>query len=308
MTTTNRVLEGARWSSAVMCSRMASYQALGVEGDPHPEHVERRFGRGRRIGEAMAAEIIETLAAQGRHAVAEHEVPWPGDDPVAVGHVDIYEVDANHPIEVVSTEGCSLPPNKARQVAGYAVSLGSDRASVVSVDPKSGESRVYPINVEAFRPEVERIQGEVVAAIRDGVIPDRFEGSHPGAYPCAECPFLVGCMADYTPPPAGTLPGRGADLMRLLELDTLIRSTPRGDHVLEYEAERDEIRESLRGLMSSGEVYIEDGVQVKRTEVSGRRSFAFAAAEAAGYEIPESMRPFITEGKGFDKWTVKELR
>ena len=303
-----RVLEGARWSSAVMCSRMAAYQALGVDGEPHPEHIERRFGRGRRIGEAMASEIIDTLAAQGRHAVAEHEVPWPADDPVATGHVDIYEVDANHPIEVVSTEGCTLPANKAKQVAGYAISLGSERASVVSVDPKSGESRVYPINVEAFRPEVERIQGEVVSALRDGAIPDRFDGAHPGAYPCAECPFLVGCMSDYTPPPAGRLPGFGDDLLRLVELDGLIRSTPRGDHVIEYEKERDEIRDSLRGLMTSGEVYIEEGVQVKRTEVSGRRSFSFAAAEAAGYEIPESMRPFVSEGKSFDKWTIREVR
>lgn len=291
-----------------MCPRMAAYQALGVEGEPHTEETERRFGRGRRIGEAMAAEIISTLESQGRIAWAEHEVPWPAADPIGIGHVDVYIAgDENIPVEVVSTKGCELPPNKARQVSGYAINLGATEARVVSVDPQTGDERVYPINVEAFRDEVENIERQVVSAVRDGVIPDRIESAHPGAWPCQGCQFAIRCFTDWTPPPAGRLPDAEDDLLRLVELERLIRQTPRGDHVIEYESERDEIRERLRGLMEPGTDYIEGGVRVRRTEVSGRRTFSFSAAEAAGFKIPESLEPFISQGKGHDKWTIREV-
>lgn len=302
-----RALTGPRWSSAVQCSRMAAYQAIGVEGDPPSEETERRFSRGRRIGEAMANEIIATLAEQGREAVAEHEVPWPVGDPIGVGHVDVYVPAENYPIEVVSTEGCVLPPNKALQVAGYAKNLGADRAAVVSVDPKTGDERVYPINVEAFRDEVDRIEADVVRAAMITSLPPRFDGASPGAWPCRECPFLMGCMRDYTPPPAGRLPGLEDDVLRLADLERLIKQTPRGDHVAEYEAERETIRERLRGVMQPGLDYIENGVRVRRTEVNGRRSFSFSAAEAAGYALPADLMPFVTEGKPSERWLVREI-
>jgi len=286
---------------------MAAYQALDVEGEPYSEETLRRFGRGTRIGQAMAAEIIEGLAAQGREAVAEYEVPWPKDDPISVGHIDVYVPAENYPIEVVSTEGCTLPPNKARQVAGYALNLGAEKAAVVSVDPKTGEDRVYPINVESFRAEVEAIEDAVVSAMRGGPLPERFDGAHPGAFPCSQCPFLVGCFANWEPPPAGRLPGCEDDLQRLADLEREIKRTPRGDHVLELEAERDEIRQKLRGLMEPGQDYIEAGVRVRRTEVNGRRSFSFSAAEAAGFALPADLLPFISEGKPSDRWTVREL-
>lgn len=304
MTTTERTLTGPRASSAVLCARMAAYQGLDVEVVPYPDETLRRFARGIRLGQVMGHEIIETLAINGREAVLEHEVPWPADDPIGVGHVDVYEVAANHPIEVVSTEGCALPPNKAKQVAWYALSLGSEKASVVSVDPKSGESRVYPVNVEAFRAEIEAIQESIVLAMRGGPLPERFEGSSPAAWPCFECPFRVGCFADWTPPPAGRLPGMGDDLVRLADLTAQIARLKKAD---DLESERDEIRERIAPLMEPGEDYIEGGVKVRRTQVAGRRSFSFSAMEAAGYSLPPDLAEFVTDGKPFDKWTVREL-
>lgn len=313
---TTNTLTGARWSSATQCPRMSAYQALGVEGEPHSLETEQRFGRGRRIGQAMAQEVIETLTEIGRQAVPEYEVPW-GPGGIWTGHVDVMEVDerlgAIAAIEVVSTEGAVLPPNKARQVAAYSIFSGRANfdqepdAFVLSVDPKTGDQRTYPINVGSFREEVEAIERAVVTAYEGGPLPDRFDGASPGSWPCRECQFRLGCMADYQPPPAGRLPGRQDDFLRLAELDGLIKSTPRGDHVIEYEAERDQLREFLAGLMEPGTDYIEGGVRLRRTEVKGRRSFDFTAAENAGWSLPDDIDPFVKQTKGHNTWTLREV-
>lgn len=302
-------LTGARWSSAVVCAKQAAYQALDVEGEPYPEETLLRFGRGRRIGKAMAEEVIETLAAKGREGIPEYEVDW-GPEGVWTGHVDVMEIDDGEPvkpIEVVSQDGLTLPRRKALQVAGYAIFLDLPEASVLVVDRASDATKTYTFPFEPFRAEVEAIVEAVSDAYTGGTLPERFDGAAPGAWPCMECPWRVGCFDGYTPPPAGRLPGKGDRLARLVDLERAIKSTPRGDHVVELEAERDAIREELRGHMTPGEDYIEEGVKVRRTQVNGRRSFDFASAAAAGYEIPADLAQFVSGGKGFDKWTVREV-
>ena len=284
---------------------MAAYQGLEVEGDPYPEETLRRFGRGTRIGRAMAEEIVSTLEAKGRVAHAEVEIPWPADDPIGVGHADIDLPDEDTVVEVVSTEGCALPANKALQVAGYAINLGRSKARVLSVDPKTGEERVYPVNVEGFRERVEAVQAAIVAAMAGGPLPDRFDGAAPGAYPCFECPFRRGCFAEWTPPPAGRVPGFEEDFERLAEIERRSRESKR--EAAELESERDEIRERLAARMEPGQDYIEAGIRIRRTEVAGRRSLSFTAMEAAGYLLPADVAEFVTESKPHSRWTVKEL-
>lgn len=303
--TTDLMLTGPRWSSAVVCPRMAAYQGLGVEGDPYPEDVLRRFGRGRRIGRAMAEEVAATLGAQGRQAILEREVPWPAADPVGTGHADIDIPDESTVIEVVSTEGCALPPHKARQVAGYAINLGREQARVLSVDPKTGDDKAYPVNVEAFRPVVERIEGQVAAAIHGGPLPDRFEGASPGGYPCMDCPFRRGCFHDWTPPPIGRLPEAGEDFQALLDIEREASKSKKLTAALERD--REEIRARLAGRMEDGMDYIEDGVRVRRTTVAGRRSLSLTAMEAAGFELTPQQQEFLSVGGGYDRWTVRAV-
>ena len=60
-------------------------------------------------------------------------------------------------------------------------------------------------------------------------------------------------------------------------------------------------------MMDPGQDYIEGGVKVRRTQVAGRRSLSLSAMEAAGYSLPPEIAEFVTEGKPFDKWTIKEV-
>jgi len=310
MTTETRNLTGPRWSQAVRCTRAASYQALAVEGLPYTEDTLRRFMRGTHVGRAMADTIVAEMAAQGRTALTEVECHWPPDDPIGVGHADLYLPDESTVIEVYSTTDTTFPRMKALQAVGYAVAIGASEAKVLVVNPSTYESRSYPVNVEMLRGEVEGLMAEVVSAVRDGVIPERLNGdpkANPGAFDCQDCPFRQTCWEGWEPPPTGSLPGCGDDLMRLVDLEREIKRTPRGDHVLELESERDEIRGRLRGLMEPGQDYIEAGVRVRRTEVNGRRSFSFSAAEAAGFALPADLLPFISEGKPSDRWTLREV-
>ncbi len=301
------VLTGVRWSTAVRCSRAAAYQAIGIEGEPYPESVERMFARGARIGRVMADEVVSTLAAQGRVAIPEREVPWPAADPIGIGHADIDIPADDTVVEVFSTAGGALDRVKVLQVTGYAINLGRSQAKVLAVDPSSGEETVYPVNVEGNRPVVERIEAEVVAAKVDGVIPDRLNGdtAHPGVFMCQTCPFRRTCYDGWTPPPAGRAPGHADDFERLLSIEREAKRVKKLG--AELEEERNEIRERLAGLLEDRTEYIEGGVQIKRTPVAGRRTMAFSDLEAAGYSLPPEVEAFVSTGKGYDRWTIKEL-
>lgn len=301
------MLSGVRWSTAVRCSRAAAYQALGVEALPYSPETERMFLRGTQLGRAMAESVAAGLEAQGRTALAEVECPWPREEPIGVGHADLHIPDESTVIEVYSTTDGSFPRMKALQGVGYALSLEAQQVKVLAVHPSSYEERVYPVNVEALRPEVEAIMAEVVGAVRDGVIPERLNGApnaHPGQFQCQDCPFRRTCWEGWQPPPAGRLPGMDEDLRRLAEVSDQLTRIKRAT---DLEAERDAIRERIAPMMEAGQDYIEGGVKVRRTQVAGRRSLSLSAMEAAGYSLPPEIAEFVTEGKPFDKWTVKEL-
>lgn len=301
---TGRALTGPRWSTAAtICTRQAAYHALGHEAEPWPEHVERRFLRGTRIGRVMAEEVAATLARQGREVILEHEAPWPAGDPVGVGHADLYE-PGHQVIEVVSSSDGSLPARKPLQAAGYAVHRGVDRAVVLVVNSTTNEERILPVNVEALRPEVERIERLMVRAVRDRVLPDRPRDLTPGGWPCMECPFRGPCNATYQAPPFARIPGADNDARRLLEIETEARRVRRLEKDLEQE--RAELRARLGARMEARTDYLVGGVRLRRTPVAGRRSLAFSELEAAGHQLPEHVAAFVSEGAAFDRWTVTE--
>jgi hypothetical protein len=308
------LVAGPRWStSATVCPRQAVYTALGVEGDPLPEHVERRFARGSRLGRMMGEEVASTLRARGKHVILEHEAPWPvwHPEPVGVGHADALVIeDTGEPeevIEIVSSRGAELPPRKPLQAAGYAIHRGVAKARILAVDPSTNEEAVYPINVEGLAPEVRAIEEAVVAGIESNGadLPDRVEET-PQAWPCMECQHARRCWDGWVPPPAGTLPGHEEDFVRLLQIETELKGIPRRP-VKELEAERNLIRERLAPLMQAGEDYIERGVKLRRSVVRGRRTLAFTDLENAGFTLPDDVLPFVKEGAPSNRWTIKEL-
>lgn len=296
----------ARWSTAAtICTRQAAYQALGFPGDPYPEHVQRRFFRGTVIGREVARVVADEIRAQGRDVVLEHEQPWPNVEPVGVGHADLYE-PGRKVIELVSSADGSLPQRKPVQAAGYAIHRGVREADILVVDPSTYETRRVPVDVDGLRPRVEEVEREMVAAVRDGVIPDRDPDKHPGAWPCIECPFVKrGCMDDYSPPPYGRLDGHEDAVARLAVIEAEASRVRRLSKDLE--AERDDIRGRLAGVMDPGVDYVAAGVRVRRTRVDGRRTLSFTELEAAGHRLPDNIAAFVRQSDGHDRWTVKEI-
>lgn len=305
MTTTERVLEGSRWSSAVLCARMATFQGLGTEGTPPTPEQERIFRRGRFIGDAIAADVLAMYAEEGVEAVAEQPVPWPAKDPIGTGHADIYVPAEKHVIEVVSRKDGDLPAYKVLQVVGYAVNLGAARASVLSIDPSTYAERAYPVEIEAFREQVEDIQSQVVAGL-DGVMPER-AGAHPGDFPCFWCAFRKTCWDGVELEPADRLeqPEHVRLLQRLADIEDQLPVFTNREK--ELKAERDEIREALEPHITPGRETIAGGIRVKVTPVAGRTSLNLGAMGKTGHFLPENLQPFVTTGAGWNKWTVKRV-
>lgn len=301
-------LTGPRWSSAVQCARRAVYEGVGAPREEATEEQEGYFRRGRLLGLVRAQELDEQLVAAGRpKGQAEREIPWPPDDPVGVGHADYYIPDELELIEVTSTEGCELPAHKVLQLAGYIIfDRLATNGRVLSIDPASLAERAYRIDPETFRDEVERIASQVVAGIRDGVLPDRpAHVESPTQRPCFGCPFLRECWKHWEPHPVGTLPASvHDDLRRLAELED---DCARYKNVPHLEAEREEIRDKLAGMMAEGGVYRGGGISVKWTGVEGRRTFRLADYEKAGHRLPDVAEGFINNGKGHRRWTVRRL-
>lgn len=304
---TTRILTGPRWSSAVLCSRQAVYQGLGTEGAKPTPQQERVWRRGRFIGEAIARDVEAVYAEAGLEVEAEAEIPWPHRAPIGTGHADIYVPAEGEIIEVVSRKDAALPEHKALQVSGYVLNHPeATRATVLSVDPSSYEERSYPIDVESFRPEVERIQGEVVEGMSGGQMPDR-AGAHPGDFPCFWCAFKDTCWegVEYPDPNRIHDPDQVIDLQRLADLDD--RISVGGKQVEHMKEERDEIRARLRPHIKDKTETIAGGISVKVTPVPGPQRFDLSAATKAGHAIPDHLTPFITVGKGYERWTVKRV-
>lgn len=303
-----RILTGARWSSAVLCARQAVYQGRGADGAPPHPSQERVWRRGRFIGEAIAKDVAAVYADAGLEVIAEPEIPWPAKNPIGTGHADIYVPAEGEIIEVVSTRDAALPKHKALQLAGYVMNHPqATRGTVLSVDPSSYEERSYPIDVEALRPEVERIQDEVVEGMSPGGRwPDR-AGAHPGDFPCFWCAFKEDCWqgVDYPDPNRIKEPDKVAALQRLADIEDRISIDGKG--VEHLKDERDEIRKELEPWITPGQDTVAGGIKVKVTPVAGAERFDLSAAVKAGHRIPDHLLPFISRNKGYSRWTVRRV-
>ena len=304
-----RALTGPRASSAVLCARQATYQGLGTEGAQPTPQQERTWRRGRYIGEAIAKDIQAIYAEAGLEAIAEAEIPWPPENPIGVGHADIYVPSEGEIIEVVSTKDAQLPAHKAMQAAFYAIAHPeATRATVLSVDPSTFEERSFPIEVESFREVIESLMDEVAEGIASGGerMPTR-AGAHPGDFPCFWCPFSQTCWSgvDYPDPERLNDPEQVSDLQRLAELED--RISIGGKAVEHLKEERDEVRARLRPHLKDGSETVSGGIRVKVTPVAGRQTFDMSAAAKAGHSLPDHLSPFVRTGKPWDRWTVRRV-
>lgn len=303
-TPTRRVLTGPRWSSAVNCPLTAVLQAQGAPEDPVSDQVAAWRKRGIAIGEAAQGSIVAELRAQGRRPVVEVEVPWPAADPVGVGHADVYIPHERLIVEVKSRADCELDETAAVQAAGYALNHPrAEHAVVLVIDPQSGMERSFPLHLPAFVERVRAIEDQVVAGIRDGVLPERacrYPGDGPGMF----CPHVSTCFAGWERPRPEDLPGWEADLRRLADLEDQLAKVKDADHLV---AERDRLRDALRAAMEPGNDYMAGGIRVRYVEVAGRESFSLAAARKAGHSLPEHLEAFVSTSGGHERWTVRRM-
>lgn len=308
MTTAERTLTGPRASSLVICERRAVYEALDAPREPTDPRMERIFKRGRRLGTMLAQEIADGMAAEGRVAEVEREVPWPHISPVGVGHADVFIPDDAHTIEIVSTAGCELPSHKARQAAFYSFyDIDSTAATVLSIDYSTNEERAYPVDVGGLQDEIEESVDRFLHGVNGGQLPrrairpDGYQVESPSEWPCFDCPFRRACWANYEAEPPGQLPeDLHASVIELADLEDRIA---RAAKLTGFEARRDELRAQLGGRMRNGGRYRAPGIKsVHRTEVAGRRTFGLKAFEDAGHVLSPAAQEFVATGRGHDRW------
>lgn len=315
MTTTDRILTGARASSLVLCERKAVYEGLGTERDEADARMERIFRRGRRLGQLLAEEIAEGLTEDGMRVELEREIPWPlGGETVGTGHADVFLPDDRHTLEIVSTAGADLPAYKPRQLAFYVIhDPDSDGGTVISIDPSTNEERSYPINVDHFRADLDEAVRRVIYDLRQGQVryARRALGYHgeqvdePSGFPCFDCPFKGVCWQDFEPVPAGAIPEELHALVEELAALQDRMGVARVNDLPHLEEQRDALRARLAGHLKPGANYRAPGFQkVRLSEVAGRRTFSMKAYEDAGHAMPPEADAFTKTGAGHLRWTI----
>jgi hypothetical protein len=75
----------------------------------------------------------------------------------------------------------------------------------------------------------------------------------------------------------------------------------------ELKAQRDEIRDQLRGWVVPDKSYEISGVGLKVTSVKGRETLSLKDAIAAGAVTEEQVAPFVRYGQPSERWKVTAI-
>jgi hypothetical protein len=298
-------LTGPRWSSAVICPRRAVYDAQEAPRDPMPERIEGARWRGQVIGKAVAAEIVARWRAQGRRPRVEVEVPWPSNDPVGIGHMDVWLPSEKRVVEIKTQAACELTAPAALQAAGYALNYKAARhAAVVVVDPVSGLDREYPIHVAGLARKVAEIEQQVVAGVREGELPERVCRT-PADGPALICPYVTWCFADFQVEHVPA-PEMGAAFQRLAEIERMMKFSKHETETLA--SEREQLRAELRPHLELGVDHVAGGYRVRVIEIPEIERFSLTDYRKAGYEADERMASFVKTQKASERWYLAEIR
>lgn len=297
----HREITGPRWSSAVICPRIAAYQALGVPAsDALGDALAGRFLRGYSWGKIVADDVFYARKQGGKRTRREVRVRWPRRHPIGTGHADMYLPEERRMLEVLSTVNPEhLPPNKVLQVAGYALNhRHATSAAVVVVDVQTGADRTYPIDLDAAEPRVRAIEDAVWSAAAGGPLPERIAAA-PWVYPCAECSYRTVCWQGWEPEPVSAVAGADLLFTMLAEAQDNVKRAEQA--VEDAKLERAELVERARPLLPAGVPQEAGGVRVLRSQVRGRRGLSLANIETAGHTLPRKLRPFVNESAGHEQ-------
>lgn len=304
-------LTGVRPSSAALCPRRAVYDHQAAEQDPPSAELDNW----RRRGHAIEAYRVAEMRADGAQIETQREVPWPPQDPLGVGHIDVYDQAEKAIVEITSTAGAKLPDHKAVQAALYLhADADAEQAIVLSIDPSSFDERAYPISLDGLLDDVLHIEETVAHAIRTSTLPERTCHS-PWDSTAFFCPYVwTVCFQDWEPAGSDVLFGMLDEAKQLADVTDDLADARR--RVKALEERQGELRGSLapavpakrsvkRQVVEDAGPVMAEGVQLARS-VSTSRRFSLADYEKAGHVAPAEMEPFITETES-DRWTVKRV-
>lgn len=307
LATYTHVLTGPRLSAAVRCPRQAVYQALEVPAEPATPEQERMWRRGHALADVAKTDILQDLALQGRGAVVEAVIPWPADEPIGEGHADLLIIDEGRVIEITTTQGCDLADHKVLQAVAYAYEHpDASAATVLVIDPVTGAEQAYPIDVDALTHKWIAVRDQVVAGVRDGVLPDRV-CRHPNDGPAMFCPYSGRdghCFQDWAPTVDHVQAAPVFQALADIE-DQLANATP--DRVDELKARREEARAEALAHVEAGVEAVAGGVSIRVTDVSEGEGFSLASMRKAGWELPSELEPFVTSRTGHQRWRVRRV-
>jgi hypothetical protein len=298
-----RILTGPRWSSAVMCSRKAFYEAAEAPRRQWTKVELQRFRRGQIWEEAVVADVVDGFRQQGRRPRRQETVAWPARDPIGTGHMDCYIPSERLVVEVVSNAGGHLPEYKCLQVAGYALNHpNADQAVVLSVDTHTGDDPVYPIDLSGLEPRVREIEQAVVGGVRSGEPPCRTCRT-PVDGPAQMCPFVEHCFSDWEWPSFEELLADSKDLEELADAEDDVGQLRK--ELADAEEKRNTLRDRLRPLVPPGEEGIAGDVRIRRT-VFSKTSFSLSDLRKTGHKLPPKLDPFVKETEQ-ERWTVRRV-
>lgn len=238
------------------------------------------------------------------------EIPWPPDDPIGVGHADLYIPSERTLIEVKSTLYADFERFVYQLRCYLWAHPRAERAVLFLLDPSTLTEELYPVRLaDADRQSIEQDVEVVRAAVFSGekLPPCRLET--PSACRHAGCPLYESAWNDWQEPEeAGPL-----EIPEWARRDFAVAYGARCVAKLALE-EADREWERARGVLAelgleAGPEYRLDGLLVKRSLVAGRETFSLAKAKAAGFEHlfhDEPLSSFVKVSEESERWTVRE--
>lgn len=303
-------LEGARWSSAVICPRRCVYEANEVEpSDDLPQALIDIFWRSTVLGNAYQTKYV----AENPGWVAEVEAPWGTDPalggPIGIGHIDLGNEAASKGIEV-KVLAAKIPKHAYLQITGYMRFKNWDYGEIHSIDPVNGKVTVTPVDLSHFAEEADAILRTVEESLKLQTLPERV-CNNPGSWQARGCGFRTKCFLGWVSdelelddPEAPVESVAEQSLQSLVSVNQEIRDARR--HLQSLEGIRDHLREEVKDLPRGRWVKFGDGMEVRITPVAGSASLSVSRMREAGWDVPPELQEFVSEGRGHERWTFKQ--
>ena len=298
------MVEGARWSNAVRCPRMAALHLDGEIPAPTEPAMEGYQERGH-LWELWALEELHKLYPQSP-ILEQVEVPWAH----GIIHADFYVVLERLMVEHKSRTVVDAHDADFLQVAGAVHFHPEAKRGEVwvthPVDPRNRKK--IPVTLtDGIRERITRI--EKLISRRHVEQPPRI-CDHPSEARKHFCRFAAPCFANWSAPKPLELDEAGQHLAH--ELYSIRRrlkvATPAGRG--ELEERRAELQDDLRGrLEDHGADYgvtFPNGstLRVRLTVSDPKTTYDIPTAVKVGALTADQLEPFAKTGKARETWTV----